>query len=686
MLLAMPWSFRTRFLLLLLLPSILSPLACRGVNPEIQSKGGETIRVEFEGNNSVSTDSLLRVTRALLKEFAKDPSRDTAAFDAALEIEDFYHSEGFPDVVVKHAIQKGKPTIVRFKIHEGPQVTIKKLTVKGNRNLSREQLLSMLPAKKSGTFGIGNPLFVRDDLEAFAETIRSRYQGDGYMEVKVKGPLIDRKKGAKIASVRYEIQEGPLFTIRKVFIAPKLRKALGDHRPSPPLGKPLSAKLTNTYINKLLTILRNNGYPRPRIRPQVRKAPGKFETDILIGGDPGIHGKVGDIQIEGNQRTKTAFIKRTLGLQKGSLFQGALEEQGLRDLYLTGLFKKISISYEDMGKGLLRIHLKVEEGDSREISALVGYGSYEGPRVGLQYQDHNVLGMGMDFLLSGKLSFKSYRLRTQLSDRDFLGSDGTLDLGADFSRREEPSFTDKSLRFTTSYKHKLWGPLEGQVGYAFSRHFSTSTPIIEPIQFLRGFNEGRVFSEFSLDARDHPLRPFRGHRELLTLERAANGLGSDVGFTRLRLRGTYYQPISPRLRVIVNADIGLLWPEDGSASIPLQERFFNGGHQSVRSFRESKLGPRDANGNRVGGEYRNTFNLEFRTPLARSLEAALFFDAGNLGRNIQDYSWGDMHYAIGVGLRIHIPALPIRLDFGVNPNLDPGDENWVLHFSLGEPF
>jgi outer membrane protein assembly complex protein YaeT len=682
----MPWSFRTQTLSSLLLLSLLAPLACRGIDPDIQNKDGTTIRTEFSGNKSISTDSLLRITRELLKEFAKDPSRDTAVFDAALEIEDFYHSEGFPDVIVKHQIQKGTPTRVHFTIKEGPSVSIQRLEIIGNRNLTRDQLFAMLPARKSGAFGTGDLLFVRDDLEAFAEAIRSRYQGEGYMEVQVKGPLIERKKGANKANIRFEIQEGPLFTIHQVLIAPKLRKALGEKRPGAPIGKPLSAKLTNTYINKLISILRNKGFPRPRIRPQVRKAPGKYETDILIDGDPGIHGKIGEILIEGNARTKSAFIERTFGLTKGNLFQGELEQQGLRDLYLTGLFKKISVRYEDMGKELLRIHLKVQEGESREISALVGYGSYEGPRVGAQYQDHNLFGIGMDLLLSGKVSFKSYRLSTKLSDRDFLASDGTLDLGADFSRREEPSFTDKSLRFTASYKHKIIGPLEGQAGYAFSRHFDTSTPIIEPIDFLRGFNEGRVFGELSLDSRDHPLRPFRGHREFFIVERASDSLGGDVDFTRLRMRATFYQPISPRLRLIANADLGLLWPDDGSASIPLQERFFNGGHQSVRSFRESKLGPRDSNGNRVGGEYRNTFNLELRTPLAKSLEAAFFFDAGNLGRNIQDYSLRDLHFGIGIGLRIHLPALPIRLDFGVNPNLDPGDENWVLHFSLGEPF
>ena len=642
--------------------------------------------MEIGGNDSVSTDTLLRITRPLLKEFAKDPSRDTAVFDAALEIEDFYRSEGFPEVVVQHELRRGQPTRVRFEIQEGPQVRVQSLKIEGNRNLNREQLLAMLPRKRTGAFGTGDLLFVRDELEAFAEAIRSRYQGEGYMDVQVKGPIIERKKGETKARVRYEIQEGPLYTIRKVLLSPKLREALGKNRPPAPVGKPLSARLTNKYLNKLIALLRNKGYPRPRLRPRVRKAPGKFETDILIDGELGIHGKVGEIRVQGNERTKTSFIERTFDLPRGKLFQGDLEEQGLRDLYLTGLFKKVSVDYEDMGKGLLRVLLTVEEGDSREISALVGYGSYEGPRLGLQYQDHNLLGLGLDLLLSGKISLKSYRLSTKLSDRDFLASDGSLDVGAEFMRREEPSFTDKSLRFTTAYKHKIAGPLEGQVGYAFARHFNTSTPIIEPLRFLRGFNEGRVFGELALDKRDHPLRPFRGHRELLTLERAAQGLGGDVDFTRLRVRGTFYQPISRRLRMIANADVGFLWPEDGSASVPLQERFFNGGHRSVRSFRESKLGPRDANGNRVGGEYRNTFNLEFRTPLGKTLEAALFFDAGNVGRNVQDYGLRELHYAIGVGLRVHVPGLPIRLDFGVNPNLDPGDENWVLHFSLGEPF
>jgi hypothetical protein len=65
--------------------------------------------------------------------------------------------------------------------------------------------------------------------------------------------------------------------------------------------------------------------------------------------------------------------------------------------------------------------------------------------------------------------------------------------------------------------------------------------------------------------------------------------------------------------------------------IPLQERFFNGGENTVRSFKEKELGPKDSStGEPVGGEAFNVFSIELRQRLKRALEGALFYDVGNV--------------------------------------------------------
>src|SRR6185503_5417776 len=96
--------------------------------------------------------------------------------------------------------------------------------------------------------------------------------------------------------------------------------------------------------------------------------------------------------------------------------------------------------------------------------------------------------------------------------------------------------------------------------------------------------------------------------------------------------------------------------------LPIQERFFNGGESTVRSFRESHLGPRSPNGDPEGGEFRNIFNVETRFPLFGPLQGALFVDAGNVGRKVEDYGFRDMRYAVGAGLRFALPIGPLRVD------------------------
>ena len=111
-------------------------------------------------------------------------------------------------------------------------------------------------------------------------------------------------------------------------------------------------------------------------------------------------------------------------------------------------------------------------------------------------------------------------------------------------------------------------------------------------------------------------------------------------------------------------------PEEATA-IPIDERFFNGGADTVRSFGERELGPHDNHGHPVGGEFFTVFNIEYTFPILGELQGAIFTDAGNLLPTSEDIGLNDMRYAVGAGLRYKLPVGPIRLDYGVNPDPRP---------------
>jgi outer membrane protein insertion porin family len=120
--------------------------------------------------------------------------------------------------------------------------------------------------------------------------------------------------------------------------------------------------------------------------------------------------------------------------------------------------------------------------------------------------------------------------------------------------------------------------------------------------------------------------------------------------------------------------------------LPIDERFFNGGATSVRSFGERDLGPHDPKGNPIGGEFYTIFNVEYTFPIYGELQGALFFDAGDLLPTSEEPGVDDMRYALGGGLRYKLPIGPIRLDYGWNPDRAPGEDFGAFHFSFGFAF
>ena len=131
---------------------------------------------------------------------------------------------------------------------------------------------------------------------------------------------------------------------------------------------------------------------------------------------------------------------------------------------------------------------------------------------------------------------------------------------------------------------------------------------------------------------------------------------------------------------------GAIFPLGPTDTIPLQERFFNGGESTVRSVREGELGPKGENNKPIGGEYYGVYNAELRVPLRGPLGMALFADAGNVGLDANDFGLDDMRYALGGGLRFDLPIGPIRLDYGRNPNPHHDEDHWALFFSVGFAF
>jgi outer membrane translocation and assembly module TamA len=132
--------------------------------------------------------------------------------------------------------------------------------------------------------------------------------------------------------------------------------------------------------------------------------------------------------------------------------------------------------------------------------------------------------------------------------------------------------------------------------------------------------------------------------------------------------------------------LGFADPFDGSTEVPLFERFFAGGANSVRGYGRHRLGPLSSADDPVGGRSLIEGSLELRHPLFANLGGALFLDFGQVSLDSFDVPIDDLRYALGFGVSYTTPIGPLRLDLGFPLRPPHGDQPWQVHFSIGQFF
>jgi outer membrane protein assembly factor BamA len=381
----------------------------------------------------------------------------------------------------------------------------------------------------------------------------------------------------------------------------------------------------------------------------------------------------------------------------------------------TGLFNVLQIKPVPVDGHLLRLDISAEEAKSKEFGFWVGFDTYEGALAGVQVGDRDLFGNGRPLTASIEVSQRSYKGEVLYEDPFFLDTDF--------------QFTARVFALTFDYdgytKFELGGRFElsrkitkyDEAALVFSaRHVKITDSEIKP-EFLLGSTTNYLVNTIgltnTLDLRESPYVNPRGFLVANTLDLASSALGSDIEYIRGTMRVGYYLPFGPKVltpgvvedqsggsplqrwfrqsSIAFGARAGIIHSlttsgADEATAIPIDERFYNGGATTVRSFGERDLGPHDNHGHPVGGEFYTVFNVEYTFPIFGELQGAIFMDAGNLLPSSEDIGLDDMRYAVGAGLRYKLPVGPIRLDYGVNPDPRPFEDFGAFHFSFGFAF
>jgi len=667
-------------------------------------------KIVFRGNQALREAALRRAAADELTAFKNQGQRRSDVDDAAFQMELAYRKAGHAFAAVDYQIEQvAKELVVTFTINEGPRVILQKIDISGNATIARQTLLPFFEEDKSGLFGQGKLLFIKSNIESASSQIRDFYISQGYRDVVVGDVQYSFSDDRTQATVKVAIEEGIRYVVHDIlFQGDLIPKAEGNLKKSRQefIGKPYFARRRLILRSRLLEIYGNLGYPNTLVdvKEQQETEPGKVVLVAEITKGPRV--TISDILIRGNDKTKEKFIRNRLHLKPGDKFKLKQQQRSFRDLYKTGLFSKVDLQLEKKeGTDQWPLVVTVTEVPAKEVYFEPGWGSYELLRLKAGFQEKNLFGTGRIFGLEATGSFKAQSLVARLSDPWFLNTRIKADLSTFYGRREEPSFTRKDLGGTLLFTRTLTERVKATGGYGF--RMTDVSEDIEGADAPTDYNYASLKAQATYDSRNDLFFPIRGQRIFLSAEYADSFLGSDITLTRLSGGVRYFIPLTQSTVLAMRYRTGLI-VQGQDDNLPIAERVFNGGENTVRSFKQSELGPQDSNGDPVGGLANNVINIELRQRLIGNLTGSLFLDFGNVSPNRSRDEQGkeaydskseimsdtfsqyfkDFRTGVGFGLQYQLPVGPARADFAFNPDRDSDrDEDFfVFHFSVGMAF
>jgi outer membrane protein assembly complex protein YaeT len=693
-----------------LLTACLALLAAQ-TDAQLQGKGPEYV---FRGNSAKSAADLRQAAAEELADFERNGQRRLDIDDAAYQMEQTYRRDGYAFARVEYELfADGERTIVAFSVTEGPQVLVGEIRISGNEAVDRETLAAFFRPEPVGFFPPSERPFVPSEMDAAANAIRDYYRGSGYLDAAVAGPHFDFPPDRRRAHVALHVREGVLYRVHRMDVRGNVpadtRKDLEDLRRAT-VGQTYTGRTRWTVKAKAAEILGEQGFPDAAVAVEARfdQAPG--ETSLVVDIAPGPPVTIAGIAIRGNDRTRAEFIRRRLALKPGDRYRRSLEKQSFQELYKAGVFSKVELGLEKTDTEEQRIlTVTVAEMPAQEIFFEPGYGSYEQLRLLAGYRLKNLFGTGRSWASEALGAVKSQALSSTLTDPWFLGSDMRAELTGFVRRREEPSFTRRDIGSTFFLNRQLGERLTAVSGLTFRRtDLSDTGTAVEEEDLQDDYDFASIKLQATYDTRNDIFFPTTGQRTFGAVERADTLLGSDVTFTRLTGGTRLFINLARPTVLGLRYSTGLIVPGEAEFTVPLAERFFNGGENTVRSFKEFRLGPRDSSGKPAGGLGYNVASVELRQRLIGDFTGTLFADFGNVAPNRTREDEGKPPYrnrsqilsdtlndffrgfrpGVGCGLQYLLPVGPARLDVAFNPDRDPDrdEDRYVVHFSVGMAF
>ena len=470
--------------------------------------------------------------------------------------------------------------------------------------------------------------------------------------------------------------------------AAKLREAFAVKPGDPVIAADVIAAGAN-----LTRVLGQNGFAQAKLgEQQIEINHQTHFASLVLPVDPGPVARFGGIRVSGRPPFSARHLATIARFRRGDLFKQSKVDDLRRALIATTLVSSADIQLVPVSGGrTVDLAVRLEPAPSHTIAGELGYGTGQGARVEVSWTDRNFLNPEGALTLRGVAGTREQLAAVQFRRSNFLQRDQLLNLQASAGHQKFDAYEARTIL--------LSGDIERQSNFIWQKKWTWTygaellATDERGVFNLSGIKDTRTFLVAALpvslgyDGSDNLLDPTRGFRLSGRLSPELSAHGGSFTYARAQIDASAYRPLSDRVVAAGRIRLGTIFGASAFDVAP-SRRFYSGGGGSVRGYGYQQLGPKDADGDPIGGRGLAEFALEARIRLAQfggNFGLVPFFDGGSLTtKSLPNFS--HLRYATGLGVRYYSSFGPIRIDVGVPLNRQKGDGPFAVTVSLGQAF
>jgi outer membrane protein insertion porin family len=695
----------------------------RRVRPELAIDPGPRVKVTTTGNKLSK-----RVLKRYVPVFQESAVDNDLLADGKRNVHDYLQSRGYYDAEVDFRVlpRQNDLETIEYAITRGPRFKLVHLEIAGNRYFDSDTIRERMFMQPKG-FLLGHGQYSDAFRRKDEENVTNLYRNSGFRDVKVD-TVVSRNYGGKpdLMAVTVQIEEGRQWIVDRLDVQGVTQSGIQSvtSQFASAAGQPFSEGSVAADRDAVISYYSSRGFPNASFHASWKpSAASPDRVDVVYAVTEGNPQLVRRVLTSGLQTTRRNVVDKLITLQPGDPLGPTEQIQIQKRFYDLGVFARVDTAIQDPDGDADHKYVLYHFAEANRYTFTFGLGAQVArfgtpsttnlsapggttgfsPEGSLSVSRLNFLGLGHTVTARalyssiekrGSISYLQPHLRG-VDGRDVTYSvlyDNTLGVRTFAARREEASL-QISQRFSK--------PLTGIFQFAYRRVSvgSVVIPVLLIPQLVQPVRIGMLSANFIHDRRDNSADPHHGIFNTASLGVSGKFFGSQRSFGRALVRNATYHQLTKNLILARQTQFGIITPFSPPAgltpeqSVPLPERFFGGGADSLRAFPYNQAGPRDIGaplvpggpasqptGFPLGGNALFFNNIELRFPLlGANVQGVLFHDMGNVystlsnisfrfhQNNLQDFDYAV--HAVGFGIRYRTPIGPVRGDlaYSINP-------------------